>query len=261
MTTKKIGLALSGGGARGYAHIGVLKVIVEHGIPIDYISGTSVGSIVGGAFAAGMSAEAIAKIAFSAGWRHMTWPSFSPLGMFTNAPLGTFIRRNFPVTRFEELKIPLTVVACDMMSGKEIRLTGRGDLVTAIRASCAVPAVFTPVKNGDGKLLVDGGVVANVPVDAVRAMGADVVIAVDLISYGANFRRKPRSAVGMLFNSAMTALRCASSTQATRADVVIAPRIAHIRPDRLRQRNECLALGEEIGREMIEEIKRVINDQ
>src|SRR5215467_5414122 len=146
MTTRKIGLALSGGGARGYAHIGVLKVLAEHGIPIDYISGTSVGSLVGGALAAGMRADQIERMALSAGWLDVIRPSFSPIGILTNAPMATFIRRNFPVNKFEELKIPLTVMVCDMMTGKEVRLTDSGDLVSAIRASCAVPGVFTPVE-------------------------------------------------------------------------------------------------------------------
>src|ERR1051325_3737674 len=121
MSRKKVGLVLSGGGARGFAHVGALKVLAEREIPIDYIAGTSIGSFVGGALASGMTAAEIEKMAEAVGWRHMTRPSFSPQALFSNAPMGRFIRRHFPVTRFEDLKIPFTAVACDLVSGKEVR--------------------------------------------------------------------------------------------------------------------------------------------
>jgi NTE family protein len=260
MSRKKIGLALSGGGARGFAHVGVLKVLAEHEIPIDYISGTSIGSFVGGAFAAGMTASEIEAMAQRVGWRHVTRPSFSPRALLSNAPMSRYIRRYFPVTRFEDLKIPFTAVACDLVSGKEVRLRAAGDLISAIRASCAVPAVFLPITNGDKRLLVDGGIAAPVPVDAVREMGAEVVIAVDLLSSGIPFRRAPQTALGILFSSAMTLLRAAVDNQEYKADVVITPEIAHIRPDRLNHRDECFALGEAAARAQIDEIKRLISD-
>jgi NTE family protein len=260
MGRKKIGLALSGGGARGFAHVGVLKVLTEYEIPIDYISGTSIGSLVGGAFAAGMTASEVEAMAGSVGWRHMTRPSFSPRALFSNAPMTRFIRRHFPVTRFEDLKIPFTAVACDLVSGKEVRLREKGDLISAIRASCAVPAVFMPIRNGDGTLLVDGGLAALVPIDAVREMGADIIIAVDLLSSGIPFRHAPKTAVGMLFSSVMTLIRGAADNQTYQADAVITPQIAHIRPDRLGQRKECFALGEAAARAQIDEIVRLVND-
>jgi NTE family protein len=261
MVRKKIGLALSGGGARGFAHVGVIKVLERHGIGVDYISGTSIGSFVGGALASGLSVADIEAIARNVRWRHMTRPSFSPRAILSNAPMARLIRRKFPVTRFEEAKIPFTAVACDILSGKEVRLNSKGDMISAIRASCAVPAIFTPVTDEQDRVLVDGGVVAPVPTDAVRAMGADVVIAVDLLSCGAGFRRVPQTALGMLFNSAMTLLRSASDNQVHKPDVVIIPAIAHIRPDRLGQREECLSLGEEAAEEQIEEITRLVKEQ
>ena len=179
MSEKKIGLALSGGGARGFAHIGVLKVLVAHNIPIDMIAGTSAGAVVGGAFAAGMSVDEISVMASKVGWTNMTRPSLSPLGLLSNAPMGKFLVRHFPVSRFEDCTIPFAAVACEFDSGEEIVFKTTGDLIPAIRASCAVPGVFAPLKDKDGRLLVDGGVVSPVPTDAVRQMGADVVIAVD----------------------------------------------------------------------------------
>jgi NTE family protein len=259
MTRKKIGLALSGGGARGYAHIGVLKVLDEFGITPDYISGTSIGSFVGGALASGMSVDEIEAMANAVRWRHVTRPSFSPRALLSNAPMARFLHRHLPVTTFEELKIPFTAVACEMLTGKEIRIRS-GDLIPAIRASCAVPAAFLPIKDDAGRVLVDGGLVAPVPVEAVKEMGAEVVIAVDLLSSGGHFRKVPRSALGMLFTSAMTLLRAASDRDNVKADIVIVPEIAHIRPDRMRQRDECLQFGEDAARARADDIKRLVSN-
>src|SRR3982751_3112448 len=116
----KVGLALSGGGARGFAHVGVLKVLVENGITIDMIAGTSAGAVVGGAFAAGMSPDEIAAIAMNIGWTNIARPSLSPLGILTNAPMARFIERYFPVKLVEECPTPFAAVACDLSSSSEV---------------------------------------------------------------------------------------------------------------------------------------------
>ena len=260
MTRKKIGLALSGGGARGFAHIGVLKVLGEHNIPIDFIAGTSIGSLVGGAYAAGMSAKEIEKMAHRVRWRHLIRPSFSPIALWSNAPMGKFIERHFPAKQFEELRLPFAAVTCDLKDEECVVLKDEGDVVSAIRASCAVPAVFAPIRE-NGRMLVDGGVMAPVPVDAVKDLGADILIAVDLLSCGSGFRRYPSTVVGMLFISAMVLVRSLTDNQQNAADLTIIPEIAHIRPDRLSQREECLRLGEEAARARIDEILDLINDQ
>src|SRR3982750_1335726 len=114
MPRPKIGLALSGGGARGYSHIGVLRVLAENKIPIDFIAGTSAGSFVGGALASGLSVEEIAKLGRRVNWFNMTGLSYSPRALLSNAAMGNFIRENFPVHRFEDLKIPYAAVARDL---------------------------------------------------------------------------------------------------------------------------------------------------
>src|SRR4051794_33027142 len=113
MTRKKIGLALSGGGARGFAHIGVLKVLIENDIPIDMIAGTSAGSIVGGAYAAGMSIDEIVAMAAKVRYSNMMLPNPGVSGMFTNAPMGRFLKAHFPVERFEDMKLPFAAAAFD----------------------------------------------------------------------------------------------------------------------------------------------------
>lgn len=258
MQRKKIGLALSGGGARGFAHIGVLRALVEHDIPIHMIAGTSAGSIVGAAFAADMSVDEIIAMGSKVGWTNTTWPSLTPLGLLSNASLGNFIESEFPATRFEDLKIPFAAIACDFESGEEVMFKTEGDMPFAIRASCAIPGVFAPVIDSENRLLVDGGVVSPMPADAVRQMGADIVIAVDLMACGASFRSRPRTAFGMIFQSSMMMLRAASRNQHYHADVVIIPKIAHLRPDQINKMNEFISLGEAAAREKIDEIRTLM---
>jgi len=255
-----VGLALSGGGARGFAHAGVLKVLVENGIPVDMIAGTSAGAFAGGAFAAGMSPDEIAKMCDAIRWRHLARPSLSPLGLLSNAPMARVIERYFPVSTFGECRTPFAAVACDFANGNEV-VFAAGDLAQAIRASCAVPGVFTPLKDTNGRLLVDGGVVSPMPVSAVRAMGADLVIAVDLMACGATFRSHPRTALGLGLQSAMMILRAVSRTQHYDADVVIIPQIAHLSPDQLGKRDEFIALGEQAALEKLETIKSLISNK
>lgn len=259
MTRKKIGLALSGGGGRGFAHVGVLKALVENNISIDMIAGTSAGSIVGAAFASGMSIDEIVAMCGRVRWLNTIRPSFSFRGILSSAPMGNFLKREFPVHRFEDLQTPFAAVGYDFESGKEVVFKDSGDLIFAVRASCAVPGIFAPLIDDNGKLLVDGGVTSQLPVETVRAMGADVVIAVDLLACGSTFRSRPRTFVGILIRSAMSLLRTASSYQGANADVRVEPQIAHIRPDRISASEECINLGEDAVLAKLDEINTLIS--
>ncbi len=254
---KKVGLALSGGAARGFAHLGVLKVLVENNIPIDYIAGTSAGSIVGGAFAGGLSVEDITKLGKEMSWYRMSSLAYSTRGILSNAAMGAFFRKHFEIETFEELTIPFAAIATDLETGQEVVLKEKGDLITAIQASCAIPGIFAPIEI-DGKLLMDGGVVAAVPTKAVRKLGAEVVIAVDLISCGATYWGTPTTFIGILFQSTMMLLREASKAHHFRADVLISPEIAHLRPDEIGKMDEFIKLGEEATLAKIDEIKKLI---
>ncbi len=258
MQTKKVGLALSGGGARGFAHIGVLKALAAHNIPIDLVAGTSAGSIVGGALASGLSIEEIIALGRKITWFNMTGLSYSPKAFLSNAAMGNFIKQNFPVLDFEKLPIPFAAVACDLETGDAVILKDKGDVTFAIRASCAVPGVFMPLEDEHGRTLVDGGVVEPIPTKVVKKMGADIVIAVDLLASGATFRGIPRTMLGMLFQSAMMLLRAASKQQHYRADVIIIPEIGHLRPDEIGKREEFIDLGEKAALEKIGEIKALL---
>ncbi len=254
----KIGLALSGGGARGFAHVGALKVLAEHQVPIDLIAGTSAGSVVGGALAAGMSVGEIEKMAAAARWRDLVRPSLPIGGLLSNAPMDRFLRRHLPVDRLEDVKIPFTAIAFDLGTNSSVLLSKTGDLITAVRSSCAVPGIFSPVRDELGRMLIDGGVVSPLPVEAVRAMGADIVIAIDLISCGATFRASSRTGFGVLIQGALALLKVVSTAEQKAADVVIEPAIAHLRPDQIGKRDEFIALGEVAAREKISEILSLI---
>jgi len=258
MARKKIGLALSGGGARGFAHVGVLKVLAENHIPIDMIAGTSAGSIAGGAFASGMTIEEIGVLAKDVGYTNMMRPALGFGGMMSNAPMGAFVRKHFPVTRFEEMPIPFAAVAFDLANSERVVLKDEGDLVTAIRASCAVPGIFAPVRDEKGRMLVDGGVLSPLPAELAREMGADVVIAVDLIGCGATYRTASFTSIGIIIQSALASLRAATLNERIHADIVIEPQIAHLRPDQIGKRDEFQMLGEQAALEKLESIKELV---
>lgn len=231
-----VGLALSGGGARGAAHVGVLKVLEQLRIPVDCIAGTSMGAIVGGLYAGGMSAAQLEQVIGSVDWddafrddpqreqlsfrRKQDDYDFLadfelglrggtvklPLGLVQGQKLGLLLQRlNTPVrnvTNFDRLPIPFRAVATDAVSGSAVVL-GRGKLTDAQRASMAAPGVFSPVEL-DGRLLIDGGISNNLPINVARAMGADIVIAVDI-----SFPLLPRAALDSaiaLSNQALTIL-------------------------------------------------------
>ena len=255
---KTIGLALSGGGARGFAHVGVVKAFEDHGIPIDCVAGTSAGSFVGAAIAAGLSADKLREFGDGFNWFKISGLSYSTRGLLSNARMKSFIERHMDSLRFEDLKIPFAAVACDLETGSEVVLKGEGDVSEAVRASCAIPGVFAPVPDANGRLLVDGGVVSPVPVNALKQFGPDIIVAVDLMGAGSSFKSIPRTPVGMFILSAMVLMRSISKEQHFSADVVIIPEIGHIRPDQMGKSDELFELGLAAGEEKIPEIKRLM---
>ena len=174
--------SLSGGGARGLAHIGVLNVLEREGIPVDFLAGTSMGGVIAAGYAAGLSAEFMEQEALRMGqWRNLIAlmdRSLPRLGLFEGQKVQEYLTGHLGNITFDELKIPLALVAVDLETGEEVILRS-GRVVDAVRATISLPGVFAPFRL-DGRLLVDGGVLNNLPADVVRGMGADVVIAVDV---------------------------------------------------------------------------------
>jgi NTE family protein len=256
----RIGLALSGGAARGIAHVGVLRALEENQIPIDALVGASAGALVGGAYAAGLSIAELEQLARDFRWRRMARFSFSRLGLQSNARMETFLRERLPVKRFEDLAIPFIAMATDLRSGMAVALR-TGDLGLAIRASCCVPALYVPVRDAEGRLLVDGGLVANLPIGYVRDLGADIVIAVDVGADGARFMDCPRTALGVLTQTFVAVERIVSSQERDNADFVIAPKVGHIRWDETRRADEFVKIGYETAIESVDAIKRLIEER
>ena len=254
----RIGLALSGGAGRGIAHVGVLRALTENQIPIDAIAGASAGALAGGSFAAGLSIDDLEEMARGFRWRHTQRFSFSRLGLQSNAGLEKFLRAKLPVTRFEDLKVPFAAMVTDLLKGELIVLRDRGDLPFAIRASCCIPFLITPVKDSQGRLLIDGGIVANLPISHARDLGADIVIAVDVNSDGVRFVTNPRTALGVLAYTFAAVERIVSNQERQAADVLITPKIGHIRWDQTRRSHELVKLGYEAGLAAIDEIRAVI---
>jgi NTE family protein len=254
----RIGLALSGGAARGIAHVGVLRALEENAIPIDAIAGASAGALIGGAYAAGLSITQLEAMARTFRWRHMGRIAFSRLGLQSNAPMEKFLRARLPVTRFEDLRIPFAALATDLKNGTAVVMRDTGDLTFAIRASICLPAFYVPVRDPEGRLLVDGGLVANLPISYTRDLGGDIVIAVDAGADGARFMDRPRTALGVLTQVFVAVERIVSNQEAAKADLIITPKVGHIRWDETRRADEFLKIGYETALESIESIKNLI---
>lgn len=254
----RVGLALGGGMARGTSHIGVLRVLERHGIPIDLIAGTSVGSLIGGAYAAGLSPDQIHELAKTIRWRDLGRVTVSRLGFYSNARTEDYVRATFPVTEFEKLRLPFGAVATDIQSGKMVVFT-EGSLPVAIRASCAMPVYYVPVPV-NGRLLVDGGVVGHLPAAVARVMGADVVIAVDV-----NSQHRPIPQPTNLFTVMSQSLSIMGRSTVTYlyqdADVVIIPKIGHIRPDDLSMAPEMIEEGEKATELLMRKIKALVTPE
>jgi len=257
-TRPRIGLALSGGAARGIAHVGVLRALEESGIPIDAIAGASAGALVGGSYAAGLSIAELESMARGFRWRHTARLSFSRLGLQSNARMEKFLRAHLPVTRFEDLKIPFAALVTDLRKGQPIVFRDQGDLPFAIRASTCIPAVYVPILDDEGRLLIDGGIVANLPVGYVRDLGADIVIAVDVNADGVRFFEMPHTALGVLAYTFSAVERIVSDQDRQNAEVLIVPSIGHIRWDQTHRSPELIEAGYQAGLQSIDAIRKVI---
>lgn len=200
---KRVGLALSAGGPRGIAHLGVLQALTEAGVAISAVAGTSVGSYVGGLFAAGVPLSQIGRFWEEMGFRQTArflLPTFPWRGWSTGEELRRALRAVVGEQRIEDLPIPFAAVATDLRSGQPVAIR-HGSLADAIRASLSVPGLFVPVEV-TGRTLVDGGVVHPLPVDVVRELGAEVVVAVDVLVAPEEKRLTRVTVFGVLFQMA-----------------------------------------------------------
>ena len=181
----KLGLALGGGGARGLAHIGVLRALENANIQPDYLTGTSMGGVIAAGYAAGLSPDDLEQIALKYASVRKLWgladPTLPRRGLFQGERLLTFFDKQMKGCTFADLRVPLTLIAVDLNNGQEVHLR-EGSVAEAVRATVSVPGLLAPVEN-NGQRLVDGGLLNNVPVDVVRNMGSDVILAVDVYTH------------------------------------------------------------------------------
>ncbi|PYU36132.1 MAG: esterase [Acidobacteria bacterium] len=236
----KLGLALGGGFARGIAHAGVLHTLEQHGIAIDYIAGTSAGALAGMAYASGLPFEEVVKRAAALRFGAFGQWRFSWLGLASNQKLEFYPKRYLNISTFEELRIPLTIAATDLITGEPVYFD-HGPLGPPLRASCAYPGLFQPVEY-EGRTLVDGFVGATVPVEAVARMGADVIIAVFL---DAEAMVKPTNFTDVIGRSFTIIQRHADLAWRVKSDVVIEPRVRDFAWDDFAKTPQLIAAGEE----------------
>lgn len=214
-----LGLALSGGAVLGAAHIGVLQALDERGLRVTHLAGTSMGALVGALYAHGLTGKQIEAIAEELRWPDLTGFYPSKLGFLSMDRLVGFLRRHLGEARMEETPVRLALVATDIGSGEKVVMT-EGDLATAAAASACVPGIFIPVER-EGRLLVDGGLMENLPTSPLREWGVSSILAVD-VHMGRTFHQ-PRTLPELLSNALDIALGSASRHTAGEADLVITP--------------------------------------
>lgn len=259
----KIGLALGGGGPKGFALIGVLKKLEENNIPIDFISGTSVGAIVGGLYAKFGEAEKVEKLA-----QKMNFSKFLPIisdvsisnGVVKGEKLIKYIDEITGEAQIEDLKIPFCAVTTDILTGKTV-IFRKGPLSLALRASCSVPVLFSTMKYKDYQL-VDGGLTHPIPIQAVKKLGANRVIAVNLMHHDLPKEKKEMNKTEV-FNAMFDVMNSRlSKEECKEADIVITPQlrdVGNLEFKEFSNYEDICERGEKATEEKIGEIKRLVN--
>ena len=248
-----IGVALGGGFARGMAHIGVLKVLEEEGIPISIVAGTSVGALIGAAYCSGLSIEDLEKVARSVRFTTFARWTVSRYGFASNDRMVTFLTRTLRVKTFEELRIPLGVTATDFNSGEGV-VFHSGSIIDPVRASCAYPGMFLPV-NIRGRWLVDGMLSHPVPTRPLREMGAERVLAVHLRGQWTK-DGAPRHLFDVIGQSFAIAQDMMSHLWRGAADVVIEPDVAGFGYDDFKRAGELIRSGEVAMRQALPDVRK-----
>jgi NTE family protein len=250
----KVALVLGAGSSKGFAHIGVLKILESNKIPIHMIIGTSVGSVVGSLYAYGYDAFQLQKMSFSIEKGDIVDLTIPDNGFIKGEKLEEFVNKTLKYTPIEKLKIPFYAVATDIQNGQEV-VFGKGNTGTAVRASCSIPGVFRPVKISD-RMYVDGGVVSPVAVDAAKRFGADIVIAVDISTEVEH--TFPGNTVETILQSLNIMYSKLASVQLSQADVVIKPKVGHIGSADFSKRHEAILEGERAALEALPHIMRIV---
>lgn len=255
MNKPKIGLALGAGAARGLAHIGVLKILTEEKIPINYLAGTSIGGIIGGFYASGIDIYQMEKLALhlhQINWFDLTIPKLGLAAGNKAHELFTLLTKG---KKFSDLATPLAIVATDLERGEKVTLT-EGCLADAMRATSSIPGIFQPFTIGD-RMLVDGAVTERVPTQVVREMGADIVIGVD-VRFNVS-QPKIKGIFGVIMQSIEILEKQVAEKSIIEADILISPNTEEIGPSKFDKAKECIVIGEEATKEALPQIKKLLS--
>ena len=252
----KLGLALGGGAARGFAHIGVLQVLEEEGIKPALVVGTSAGSVVASFYASGKTGQQLQWLADTMDESQFTdWANpFTGRGMLRGEALGKYINSQLNGMKIEDMKMPLGIVATDLRSGDGV-LFRRGDVATAVRASSAVPSVFEPVRIG-GKDYVDGGLVSPVPVRYAKQMGADLVLAIDISSRPED--AKTSDMLKVLLQTFSIMGKSITQLELAQADVVVRPALPDIGSTEFSARKKSIEAGRAAMKQALPQLKALL---
>ena len=253
-----IAFVLGGGGARGFAHTGVLKVLDDAGIRADLVVGTSAGSLVGALYAGGIRDDELLETALAVQREELIDFAFPHRGFIEGNRLQTYIDQALKGRLIEQLDIPFVVVATELATGRLVAFT-RGDTGMAVRASCSVPVVFQPTAIR-GSEYVDGGLVSPVPVKVARESGADLVIAVDVSRQPAE-QKGLDSTAAMLSQAFIVMEHALAQEESKLADVVIRPNLAQVRATDLAARTQAIAAGEDAARAALPRIRSLIAER
>lgn len=255
MGNPKIGLALGSGGARGFAHLGVLKVLTDANIPIDYIAGSSMGALIGSFYCSGHSMEHLYKLATTFRRKYYLDFSVPKMGFISGKKIKEFIKLFTHGKKIEELNIPLAIVATDLLTGEKV-IFREGLLPEAVRASISIPGIFIPERI-EGRLLVDGGVVDRVPVSVVKEMGADIVIAVDCAHF------KENTEITSIFDVIMQSIDIMQDElvrqRAINTDILLRPRVEHYSARAFKDIEEIIKIGEQETLQSLSSITNAID--
>lgn len=250
-----IGLALGGGFARGYAHLGVLQVLEEHQLPISCIAGSSIGSILGAAYSSGAALPRIIEKCREIRFRDFARWRVSRFGLASNDRLGALVQRFFDSRQFEDLLIPTAIVATDLGTGDPV-VFKQGNLAEAIRASCAFPGLFEPIQIGT-RYLADGGLVAPVPTRAARELGAQIVVGISV-----GLHDGQRGAPTNIFQVVSRALSAAQKHQLEswerHADIVLRPSVQSLAWDDFERIDEAIEAGASAARSALPQLKKFL---
>lgn len=236
---QKTGLALGGGAVLGAAHIGTLRALEECDVQIDRVAGTSIGSLVGALYAFGMPWQEIEAITLDMNWLDISRLSLSKYGVMNNSKIKRLLRKYLGDVRFDQAKKPLYVVAADIQNGEKVVIQS-GKVADAVMASTCIPGIFAPIDLGD-RMLVDGGIMENVPVKTLQDAGADRIIAVDL--QAKNAFAKPQNLRDVLVSTVSLAMKHTSALQKHTADLVIEPDLSRFNPYNTKQVAELIEQG------------------